>query len=59
MEKKSTSDVVNMLGCHRSTVKNWARKNGVEAVHGAKGEILSYLWTDADIAQLYAIGPKI
>ena len=54
MDKKTTTDVVNMLGCHRNTANNWAQKNGIEAICDPNGKVFTYLWSEEDIARFLA-----
>ena len=51
MDKIPTTEVVKRLNVKPLTAQNWARKNQIEAIRSLNGGIVTYLWSEEDIAR--------
>jgi hypothetical protein len=54
MDKIPTTDVVKKLNVKPLTAQNWAKKNGIEAIRSLNGGVVTYLWSEDDIARFLA-----
>jgi hypothetical protein len=54
MDKLTTLEIVELIGCHKSTANSWARKHSLEAVKGPKGKVAMYFWSIEDIEAFQA-----
>jgi hypothetical protein len=51
MDKLSTTDVVKRLNVRLVTAQKWAQKNQIEAIRSLNGGVVTYLWSEDDIAR--------
>jgi hypothetical protein len=52
--KIPTSEVIKKLNIKPLAAQNWAKKNEIEAIRSLNGGVVTYLWSEDDIARFLA-----